>query len=175
MILCLNIAVHGGGGGVDLIHETCKATRHYRLCVSSLESDSARSNASDAKGLARIMAAVGIANATATKSYISSLLLRGGGGGETGKRLLRDCADKYSYAGDALRASIPDMEAEMYDYAYMEVAAAADYPNACHDGFRRHPGLANYPVQLGVREDGLRRICDVLLGMLDSLLLHSSP
>lgn len=29
------------------------------------------------------------------------------------------------------------------------------YPNACHDAFRRHPGLA-YPSELARREDGLK-------------------
>ncbi|XP_019200328.1 PREDICTED: cell wall / vacuolar inhibitor of fructosidase 2 [Ipomoea nil] len=174
VVLLLN-PVHGDSSD-DLIQKTCKNTKYYDLCVSSLKSDSTSSKASDTKDLAQIMVRVGVANATATKSYLSSLIGGGGGGGgssandtsATMKKLLRDCADKYSYAGDALLASIQDLDAEMYDYAYMHVMAAADYPNVCHNGFRRYPGLA-YPRQLAIREQGFKRICDVVMEMLDSL------
>ncbi|XP_031096346.1 cell wall / vacuolar inhibitor of fructosidase 2 [Ipomoea triloba] len=179
VVLLLIIPVHGDSSD-DLIQKTCKNTKYYDVCVSSLKSDSTSSNASDTKGLAQIMVRVGVANATATKSYLSSLIAGGGGGGANDtastataaamKKVLRDCADKYSYAGEALLASIQDLDAEMYDYAYMHVMAAADYPNACHNGFRRYPGLA-YPRQLAIREQGFKRICDVVMEMLHSLLL----
>nr|GMC96574.1 cell wall / vacuolar inhibitor of fructosidase 2 [Ipomoea batatas] len=176
ILVLLLIPVHGDSSD-DLIQKTCKNTKYYDLCVSSLKSDSTSSKASDTKGLAQIMVRVGVANATATKSYLSSLIGGGGGANDTStataaamKKVLRDCADKYSYAGEALLASIQDLDAEMYDYAYMHVMAAADYPNACHNGFRRYPGLA-YPRQLAIREQGFKRICDVVMEMLDSLAL----
>nr|GME04546.1 cell wall / vacuolar inhibitor of fructosidase 2 [Ipomoea batatas]GME04569.1 cell wall / vacuolar inhibitor of fructosidase 2 [Ipomoea batatas] len=177
MINLWTILLHGDSSD-DLIQKTCKNTKYYDVCVSSLKSDSTSSKASDTKGLAEIMVRVGVANATATKSYLSSLIGSGGGGANDTassataamKKVLRDCADKYSYAGEALLASIQDLDAEMYDYAYMHVMAAADYPNACHNGFRRYPGLA-YPRQLAIREQGFKRICDVVMEMLDSLAL----
>lgn len=174
VVLVLSLIPVHGDSSEDLIQKTCKNTKYYDLCVSSLKSDSTTSKASDTKGLAQIMVRVGVANATATKSYLSSLIGAGSSANDSSataaitKKLLRDCADKYSHAGEALLASIQDLDAEMYDYAYMHVMAAADYPNACHNGFRRYPGLA-YPRQLAIREQGFKRICDVVMGMIDSL------
>ncbi|GFY91259.1 hypothetical protein Acr_07g0014550 [Actinidia rufa] len=139
-------------GDTDLIEKTCKSTKHYGLCVSSLKSNTS-SLKSDTKGLAVIMVGVGIANATATASFLSSqalfdnrvkkgglgLLIRGAPNpvfglpisGRTNspigllippfcrivnpmgpqllsatandplmRKVLKDCADKYSYAGN---------------------------------------------------------------------------
>ncbi|KAK7244262.1 hypothetical protein RIF29_39081 [Crotalaria pallida] len=43
--------------------------------------------------------------------------------------------DKYTYVGDALQASVQDLAIEEYDYAYMQITVAKDYPNACHNAF----------------------------------------
>ncbi|KAJ6366319.1 hypothetical protein OIU77_002824 [Salix suchowensis] len=111
-------------GDMKLIQETCKNTKYYDLCVSSLKP-----------------------NASSTKA---------------------DTKDKYGYAADALQDSVQDLATDSYDYAYMHVMGASDYPNACRNAFKRYPGLA-YPSELARREDGLKHICDVVLGMIDHL------
>ncbi|KAL8045150.1 hypothetical protein ABFX02_08G094000 [Erythranthe guttata] len=155
-------------GNSDLIQQTCKNTKYYELCVSSLKSDSSSPRA-DTKGLALIMVKVGMANATATNSYLSSQMLKSVINNDTVmKKVVRECADKYGFAYDSLKKSVEDLGAEMYDYAYLHVMAAEDYPNACRDAFKRYPGLV-YPPEIAVREDGLKRICDVVLGIIDNL------
>ncbi|KAF2284414.1 hypothetical protein GH714_021606 [Hevea brasiliensis] len=113
------------------------------------------------------MIGIGIANATATSSYLSSQL-PSSANDTILKKVLKECADKYSYAGDALQASVQDLAVESYDYAYMHIMAAADYPNGCHNAFKRYPGLA-YPPEIARREKGLKQICDVVLGIVDLL------
>ncbi|KAK7838097.1 cell wall / vacuolar inhibitor of fructosidase 2 [Quercus suber] len=76
------------------------------------------------------MVGIGMANATASSSYLSSSSQLLGTTNDTNlKKVLKECADKYTYAGDALQASVQDLVAESYDYAYMHITAAADYPN----------------------------------------------
>ncbi|KAL5546911.1 hypothetical protein UlMin_006598 [Ulmus minor] len=150
----------------NLIQKTCSNTKYYELCFSSLKSNPSSQDA-DPKGLALIMVGIGIANSTATSSYLSSQLL------STSidtimKKVLKECADKYSYAVDALQASVPDLASEDYDYASMHITAAADYPNACHNAFKRYNGLV-YHQELANREDGLKHICDVVLGIIDNI------
>lgn len=84
------------------------------------------------------------------------------------KKIIKECADKYASASEALYNALPDLGAELYDYAYMHVMAAADYPNSCHDALKRYPGLI-YPPEIVIREDGLKQICDVVLGIIDTL------
>lgn len=153
-------------GDADLIQKTCKSTKYYDLCVSSLKSDPTSPKA-DTKGLAVIMVGIGMANATATSTYMSSKSLSTTNDTSL-KKVLKECADKYTYAGDALQASVQDLATESYDYAYMHIMAAADYPNACHNAFKRYPGL-DYPPEIARREDGLKHICDVVLGIIDHL------
>ncbi|KAL2347257.1 hypothetical protein Fmac_001257 [Flemingia macrophylla] len=153
-------------GDSSLIKKTCKNTKYYNLCFSSLKSDPSSPNA-DPKGLAVIMIGIGITNATSTSSYLSSKLLSPTNN-TTLKRVLKECADKYSYAGDALQASVQDLANEAFDYAYMHIAAGKDYPNVCHNAFKRYPGLY-YPPDLARREDGLKHICDVATGIIDNL------
>ncbi|KAL3528047.1 hypothetical protein ACH5RR_012703 [Cinchona calisaya] len=114
------------------------------------------------------MVRVGMANASATNAYLSSQVLSSTND-TLMKKLIKDCAKKYSYTIDALQASLQNLNAELYDYAYMDVMAAADYPIVCHNSFRRSPGLA-YPSELALKEDGLKRICDVALGIIDNLV-----
>ncbi|XP_050204388.1 cell wall / vacuolar inhibitor of fructosidase 2 [Mercurialis annua] len=156
-------------GDMGLIQKTCKNTKHYDLCVSSLKSNSTSSN-TDTKGLALIMIGVGVANATATSSYLSSQLLSTSNDLIL-KKVLKECADKYGFAGNSLQESVQDLELESYDYAYMHIMGAADYPNACHNSFRRYPGLA-YPPMIALREQGLKHICDVVMGIIDALALN---
>ncbi|CAI9758324.1 unnamed protein product [Fraxinus pennsylvanica] len=147
-------------GNSDLIQKTCKSTKYYELCLSSLKSDSTSPKA-DTKDLALVMIRIGMANATAANSYLSSQMLNATNN-TLMKKIIKECADKYVSASDALHNSVQDMGAELYDYAYMHVMAAADYPNACHNEFQRYPGLV-YPPEIGIREDGLKQICDVVL------------
>lgn len=155
-------------GNSDLIQKTCKNTKYYDLCVSSLKSD-ASSRKADAKGLALIMIKVGIANATATNSYLS-LQMVNVPNDTLMKKVMQECVDMYASANDSLQNSVQDLSMEMYDYAYLHVLAAADYPNSCHNAFNRYPGTS-YPSELALREDGLKRICDVVLGIIDGLSL----
>ncbi|XP_073155610.1 cell wall / vacuolar inhibitor of fructosidase 2 [Henckelia pumila] len=153
-------------GNSDLIQKTCKNTQYYDLCVSSLRSD-ASSRKADTKGLALIMIRVGIANATSTNSYLS-LQMVSVPNDTIMKKVMQECADMYASANDSLQNSVQDLSMEMYDYAYLHVLAAADYPNACRNAFNRNPGTT-YPSELALREDGLKHICDVVLGIIDSL------
>ncbi|OMO56321.1 Pectinesterase inhibitor [Corchorus olitorius] len=114
-----------------------------------------------------IMVGVGMANATATSTFLSSQLVSTTND-TTLKKVLKECSDKYAHAGDALQASAQDFADELYDYAYMHVMAAADYPNSCHNAFRRYPKLM-YPKEIASREDGLKHICDVVLGIIDNI------
>ncbi|PQQ10198.1 hypothetical protein Pyn_23936 [Prunus yedoensis var. nudiflora] len=150
----------------NLIQKTCKNTKYYGLCVSTLKSDPT-SKTADTKGLALIMVGIGMANATATSSYLSSQLVSSSNNDTNMKKVLKECADKYGFAGDALQASVQDLASESYDYASMHINAAADYPNACHNAFKRYPALA-YPPELARREEGLKHICDVALGIIDN-------
>ena len=164
--IIVSLALTLVNGDAGLIQKTCKTTKYYDLCVSSLKSDPTSVN-SDTKGLAMIMVGVGMANATATSTFLSSQLLSTTNDTIL-KKVLKECSDKYDHARDALQASVQDFDSELYDYAYMHVMAARDYPNACHNAFRRYPGLI-YPQEIARREDGLKHICDVVLGIIDHL------
>ncbi|XVF60990.1 hypothetical protein PTKIN_Ptkin08bG0092100 [Pterospermum kingtungense] len=164
IIVSLGITLVSGDTG--LIQKTCKTTKYYDLCVSSLKSDPTSVN-SDTKGLAMIMVGVGMANATATSTFFSSQLLSTTNDTIL-KKVLKQCSDKYAHAADALQTSVQDFDSELYDYAYMHVMAAADYPNACHNAFRSYPRLI-YPKEIARREDGLKHICDVVLDIIDHL------
>lgn len=154
-------------GDTTLIKRTCKNTKYYDLCVSSLKSDPTSPNA-DPKGLALIMIGIAMANATSTSSFLLSSTLLKPSNDTTFKRVLKDCSEKYSYAGDALEASVQDLGNEDYDYASMHITAASDYPNVCHNSFRRYPSLP-YPSELARREIALKHICDVALGIINNL------
>ncbi|KAI9074814.1 hypothetical protein K1719_043238 [Acacia pycnantha] len=149
-----------------LIRQTCKNTKYYNLCYSSLKSNPTSPNA-DPKGLARIMVEVGRENATATSSYLSSKLV-GPSNDTVLNRVLKECSEKYGYASEALQASLQDLNNEEYDYAYVRVTAASDYPNVCHNAFKRYPSLV-YPSDISRREKDLKNICDVALGLIDNL------
>lgn len=153
-------------GGATLIQKACKSTKYYDLRVSSLKSDP-NSTKADTKGLASIMIGVATANAAAISSFLSYMVVNVVNDPVMAK-LLKECAVKYSLAGDALQASDQDLTMEYYDYAYVQVMAAQDYPNACHNSFRRNAGLA-YPPELAHKEDCLKHICDIILGILDFL------
>ncbi|XP_057516826.1 cell wall / vacuolar inhibitor of fructosidase 2-like [Amaranthus tricolor] len=60
-------------GDAEFIKKTCKNTKYFNLCISSLKSDPT-SSVSDLKGLASIMINIGMANASETYTYLSSQL-----------------------------------------------------------------------------------------------------
>ncbi|KAL2342926.1 hypothetical protein Fmac_004211 [Flemingia macrophylla] len=153
-------------GDASLIKKTCKSTKYYDLCFFSLKSDPSSANA-DQKGLALIMVGIGMANATSTSSYLASQLI-GTAKDSTLKRVLKGCEDKYAYASDALQSSAQDLANEAYDYASMHITAASDYPSVCHNLFKGYPRLV-YPPELAPREAGLKRLCDVALGIVENL------
>ncbi|XP_065875331.1 cell wall / vacuolar inhibitor of fructosidase 2 [Euphorbia lathyris] len=165
IVLLLVVAISVVSGDMDLIQKTCKNTKHYDLCVSSLKSN-ATSTKADPKGLAIIMIGVGVANATATSLYLSSPPQPIAS--SANEIILKECADKYGYAADSLEACVQDLDMESYDYAYMHAMAAADYPNACHNSFRLHKGFT-YPPEIAHREQGFLHICDVVLGIINAL------
>lgn len=82
---------------------------------------------------------------------------------------MKECADKYKLSSDALRLSERDLAAQNYESAQVEVSTAAEYPDACHNAFRRYPGLV-YPMEVAKREEALLEICDVLLGIVDYII-----
>ncbi|KAE8694938.1 Squalene monooxygenase [Hibiscus syriacus] len=153
-------------GDAHLIQKTCKTTKYYDFCVSTLKSDPTSVD-SDTKGLVVILVGVATANATATSTFLSSESLNATKDTAL-KEVLKECSHKYAYASDALRASAQDLASEFFDYANMHVMAAADYPNACHNMFRRHPKLI-YPKEVARREDVLKHLCDVILDIIDYL------
>lgn len=150
----------------DLIEKTCKTTKYYELCISSINQQ--QKKAETAKELAVIMAKVGVANATATNAFLSSQLLISTTTDPIMKKLFKECANKYGFASDSLEACVGDLENDLFEFAYMHVMAAADYPNVCRNEFKRYPTLS-YPSQIALREEGLKRICVVVMGIIDNL------
>ncbi|CAF2037334.1 unnamed protein product [Brassica rapa] len=166
LLLILSSTLLSVKSNTTTIESTCKTTNYYDLCVSALKSDP-RSPTADTKGLAAIMASVGMTNATATASYIAKNLTATANNTAL-KKVLKDCSDKYTLAADSLRLTIQDLDDEAYDYAYMHVLAAQDYPNVCRNIFRRAKGLV-YPAEISRCEVSLRSICGVVSGILDRL------
>ncbi|RDX96214.1 Chromatin assembly factor 1 subunit FAS2, partial [Mucuna pruriens] len=158
-------------GDEALIKKMCRNNKYYDLCFSSLKSNRSSHNA-DPKGLAVIMVGIGMANASSTASYLCSQLL-GTANDTTLKKVLKECADKYTYASDSLQASANDLANDAYDYASLHITAASDYPNVCHNLFKRYPALV-YPPELARREDGLKRLCDRMKGGTVQISWHES-
>nr|XP_043613364.1 cell wall / vacuolar inhibitor of fructosidase 2 [Erigeron canadensis] len=178
LILTISCTHHNSSlfanGDINLIQKTCKTTKFYDLCISSLQSDSTSPQA-DTKGLAIILAKYALANATNTNSYLSSsniVLVKNTTTNDTlTKKVLKQCADRYLASGTSLQNAIQDLNSELYDYAYIHVMAASDYANACHNAFKKYPSLV-YPTEIAAREDGLKHICDVVMAIIDSLVYN---
>ncbi|CAO2817832.1 unnamed protein product [Amaranthus hypochondriacus] len=158
----------------EFIKKTCKNTKFFNLCISSLKSDPT-SSISDLKGLATIMINIGMANASQTYTYLSSQIptrsdhnTKVGVGVGVGLGVFQFCASKYSLANDSLKSSLQDLGLDNYDYARMDVMGAADYTNVCHNAFKRLSGVT-YPAFLKAREDGFNHICSIVLGIIDQL------
>ncbi|KAI3945038.1 hypothetical protein MKW92_013390 [Papaver armeniacum] len=161
------IAINSATGDSASIRNICKTTNYNKLCISSLKSNSSSLTA-DVRGLAVIMIGIGMSNATRTSTYLSSQMLSNTND-VVMKKVLKECADKYTYANDALQSSLQDLSNMSFDYAFVDVTAAKDYPNSCHNAYRRFPGLA-YPPEMARREEYLVQVCDIALGMIGKLL-----
>ncbi|KAJ3691648.1 hypothetical protein LUZ61_020812 [Rhynchospora tenuis] len=149
-----------------LIQSTCNATSYYDFCVASLGSDPAGPSASDVRSLSVVAINMAATNATNTSSVASSLAQKATD--PSLRALLHTCAAKYVAARDALHSAVQSINEEMYDYAFVHVSAAAEYPSVCRVLFRQVPRLT-YPSELARREEGLEMLCKIALDMISLL------
>lgn len=149
-----------------LIQRTCNITTYYNLCVTTLQSDPRSLKADDEKALLTIIISIAITDATNMSSYVSSLTQKKTEA--TLKSILRACAGMYGNAGEALRSAVDALAHENYDYAYVHVSAARDYPSSCGRLFRMNPRL-KYPPKMARREEGLEQFCTMALDIVSLL------
>jgi hypothetical protein len=163
-----------------LVQSTCNATTYYDLCVAALVADPSSSTA-DLRGLCAIAVSAAAANASATQAALAknatSLGSSGSeplpGGGRVGRAqaqaplLLRSCAGKYGEAREALLEAREAVGEEAYDYAFVHVSAAAEYPAVCRTLFRRK--RVAYPAELAKREKALEHLCTVAIDIITLL------
>ena len=165
--LSLSLSLVCAKGNTDLIQKTCQSTNYNDLCVSSFESDP-DSFAADAPGLALIIIEMGINSSLNTSSYASNLLRNATNPLLT--KVLKQCLDCYTNAHTALHRSLDSLASpDTYDYAYLHVSAAMEYPGICHDVFK-HNARFVYPLEMGLGEEALQHICDIALGIISVLL-----
>ncbi|XP_042374760.1 cell wall / vacuolar inhibitor of fructosidase 2-like [Zingiber officinale] len=151
-----------------LVQITCNATSYYDFCVSSLQSQPDSPKAVDVKGLSSLAVTIAISNATNTSTFAASLAdatstkppLRS---------VLRSCATKYRDARQALQWSLDALAADSYDYAFVHVSAAAEYPNVCRVLFRQTPTRLAYPPEMARREQDLEHLCTIALEIISLL------
>ncbi|MQL68947.1 hypothetical protein Taro_001239 [Colocasia esculenta] len=153
------------GGDLDLIRRTCNSTTYFDLCVSSLQSYPNSSKA-DVKGLSTIVVNLGISNATSTSTYASRVAKRSRD--PVLRSALGRCAGRYADARDALRSALDALSAENYDFASVDVSAAAGYADTCHSLFRLSPAPA-YPAEMARREEALVRLCTIATDIISLL------
>lgn len=164
-----------------LVQSTCNATTYYDLCVAALLSDPSSSTA-DLRGLCAIAVSAAATNAsataadlanstcssTATPSPVSGTAEPGGAGRvKVQALLLQACATKYGEAREALLEARESVGEEAYDYAFVHVSAAAEYPAVCRTLFRRK--RVAYPVELAKREEALEHLCTVAIDIITLL------
>lgn len=172
LLLILSLPTFLAFADMGLVQQTCESTNYYDLCMASFQTNP-NSLQTDVAGLASIITNLTMGNATDTASFLSKLA------NNTReppiKKALGECAKRYADAGAALSGSVEEIETESYDYAMVQVMAAKEYANSCHNLFKLKQGaggkLIKYPAELAKREDGLARLCDVslaIIGLLDS-------
>ncbi|KAJ3681452.1 hypothetical protein LUZ60_015941 [Juncus effusus] len=150
----------------SLIQSTCNATTYYDFCVTSLASDPAGPAASSVRSLSVVAITIAASNATTT-SLIASILANKTTDPSL-HALLNTCAVKYAEAKEALRSALRALGEESYDYAFIDVSAAAEYPSVCRVLFRQVPRLT-YPPELARREEGLGKLCRITLDIVSLL------
>ncbi|CAL9070072.1 unnamed protein product [Musa banksii] len=163
--LALSGGTPGSTAAPSLIQKTCNETTYYDLCVSSLGSDP-HSRKADVKGLSTIAIDIAISNATNTSSFAAALAHNATDASLV--TVLRACATKYANAREALQWSLDALSTEAYDYAFVHVSAAAEYPNVCRVLFRQNPRLA-YPAAMARREEDLEHLCTIALEIISLL------
>ncbi|KAK1682685.1 hypothetical protein QYE76_043533 [Lolium multiflorum] len=162
-----------------LVQSTCNATTYYDLCVAALLSDPSSSTA-DLRGLCAIAVSAAATNASATAADLANTTstagpISTGSTAEPGSDgrvrvpapLLQVCATKYGEAREALLEARESVGEEAYDYAFVHVSAAAEYPAVCRTLFRRK--RVAYPVELAKREEGLEHLCTVAIDIITLL------
>lgn len=170
LLLALSLSLVCAKGNTDLIQKTCQSTNYNDLCVSSLESDP-DSFAADVPGLALIIIKMGINSSLSTSSYTSDLLRNATN--PLLKMVLKQCLDCYTNANTALHRCLDSLASpETYDYAYLHVSAAKEYPGICHDMFKHIAGFV-YPLEMCRREEALQHMCDIAMGIISVLLSES--
>lgn len=171
LLLILSLPTFLSFADMGLVQQTCQSTNYYDLCMASFQTNP-NSLQADVPGLASIITNLAMANATDTSSFLSKLA--NNTRDPPIKKVLGECARRYTDAGAALSGSVEEIETESYDYAMVQVMAAKEYTNSCHNLFKLKQGaggkLIKYPAELAKREDGLVRLCDVslaIIGLLD--------
>ncbi|XP_010911744.1 pectinesterase inhibitor 28 [Elaeis guineensis] len=165
-LLPLSISTqHPTTNSPNLIQRTCNTTTYYDFCVASLQSDP-ESPKADVRGLSAIAVRLAISNATNTSSFAASLAHSATD--PSLRAILGACTDKYINARRALRWSLDALSTESYDYAFVHVSAAAEYPHVCRVLFRRYPRLT-YPREMARREEVLVHLCTIALEIISLL------
>ncbi|KAJ1286273.1 hypothetical protein BS78_03G340600 [Paspalum vaginatum] len=154
-----------------LVQSTCNSTSFYDLCIAALDADPSSSTA-DVPGLCAIAVSAAAANASGTASFLANAS-DAATTPQADRALLRTCAGKYTAARDALLEARVSLAEQAYDYAFVHVSAAAEYPAVCRTLFRRQRQQQRasrmYPAELGKREEALRRLCTIALDIISLL------
>ncbi|CAO1946632.1 unnamed protein product [Urochloa humidicola] len=156
-----------------LVQSTCNSTSFYDVCIAALAADPSSTTA-DVPGLCAIAVSAAAANASGTASFLANAS-DAAATPDADRALLRTCAGKYAAARDALLAARASLAEQDYDYAFVHVSAAAEYPAVCRTLFRRRQQrpspsrTAAYPPELAKREEALRRLCTITLDIISLL------
>ncbi|XP_006653925.1 pectinesterase inhibitor 28-like [Oryza brachyantha] len=156
----------------QLVQSTCNSTTYYDVCVAALAADPSSSTAVDVRGLCAIAASAAATNASAAGTSVLASAAAYQSQVPERAALLRACAARYADARQALASAQEAIKEEAYDYAFVHVSAAAEYPTMCRALFRRTqtPRGYGYPSELVRREEGLRRLCTVVLDIISLLV-----
>lgn len=156
-----------------LVQSTCNSTSFYDLCIAALAADPASSTA-DVPGLGGIAVSAAANNASGTAAFLGNAS-DAAATPQADRALLRTCAGKYAAARDALVQARASLAEQAYDYAFVHVSAAGEYPAVCRTLFRRRQqqqrgaSRTAYPAELAKREEALRRLCTIALDIISLL------
>ncbi|GLT91179.1 hypothetical protein SLE2022_090790 [Rubroshorea leprosula] len=125
----------------NVINQACKDAANsdpninYEFCVSCLEQNVERHNASSLEELLPISMDLAITNGTNVSSHISNLLADETLDGYT-QGCLRTCLELYSDAVSELQDARIAFELKDYATANGKTSAAMDAPSTCEDSFK---------------------------------------
>ncbi|CAL9202661.1 unnamed protein product [Musa hybrid cultivar] len=151
----------------SLIQSTCSLTSNYDFCVATLQSDPHSLKANDVRSLSTIAVTMASATAKSTSRYATAQA-KNATEAAAARSGFRTCAEKYRYAGEALRSALDSLAGENYDYAYVHVSAAQEYASACGRLYQRSSGVA-YPDAMAERDEDLKRLCGTALDIISQL------